>query len=363
MIPTDDPPTPDGQPPVDPALDPCTTGMADPEYIDGPPLTPPPMFPREYADPETDVARPPGRVIHLPSVITQTQRGTILAAAAWIERIYNHKEMLPASFLADIDLAPLVKKLRDLLAATDPRTPPDARPAAADDSHPMLDHEHVNGRTNAPEDLTKWGQPEEEYWAEREARRVRKAATAAEDWFVISKSLRKELDQAKEDVEKFKKLAGRTDSIVQLENEIKRLRTENERLSQPPLSPPNIVIQNLRQALQVAVNALNGVKGHAQYCDNCKSFEMVNDCLQAHHGFTHELDGPHWDVNSQVERAYKELEAWHSLRDVSTHFVPGNDGMGEEIDPTPASVRDHLKYLQTEWDDAEKHHRRRPRDC
>lgn len=123
----------------------------------------------------------------------------------------------------------------------------------------------------------------------------RKAAADAQDWYVISKALRKELDQAKEDVEKFKKLAGRTDSILQLENEIQRLRSVNEELTQQ---------------------------------------------LTAELGVTKALR--------------LELADWRALRDVSHNVVPGDDGMGEERDPTPASVRDHLNYLQAEWDGAEK---------
>ncbi len=123
----------------------------------------------------------------------------------------------------------------------------------------------------------------------------RKAAADAQDWYVISKALRKELDQAKEDVEKFKKLAGRTDSILQLENEIQRLRSVNEELTQQLTAEPGVT-----KALRL------------------------------------------------------ELADWRALRDVSHNVVPGDDGMGEERDPTPASVRDHLNYLQAEWDGAEK---------
>ena len=48
-----------------------------------------------------------------------------------------------------------------------------------------------------------------------------------------------------------------------------------------------------------------------------------------------------------------ELEEWASLSDVSTQMVPG-DGSGLEVGPTPNSIRDHITYLQGEWDGAEK---------
>ena len=50
----------------------------------------------------------------------------------------------------------------------------------------------------------------------------------------------------------------------------------------------------------------------------------------------------------------EELDSWKALRDVSTRMVPGEDGGGLELDPTPDSIREHLAYLQGEWDTAEK---------
>ena len=48
-----------------------------------------------------------------------------------------------------------------------------------------------------------------------------------------------------------------------------------------------------------------------------------------------------------------ELEEWKALRDVSCQVVPGN-GDGLEVAPTPKSIREHLNYLQEEWDNAER---------
>ncbi len=54
-----------------------------------------------------------------------------------------------------------------------------------------------------------------------------------------------------------------------------------------------------------------------------------------------------------VRRLRSYLARWQTLEDVHTNVVPGN-GDGEEVAATPESVRTHLKYLEGEWDAAEK---------
>jgi hypothetical protein len=53
--------------------------------------------------------------------------------------------------------------------------------------------------------------------------------------------------------------------------------------------------------------------------------------------------------------AENAIAAWQRvLATVHTNTVPGEDGMGEEVPATPESVRDHMTYLQSEWDAAER---------
>lgn len=61
-----------------------------------------------------------------------------------------------------------------------------------------------------------------------------------------------------------------------------------------------------------------------------------------------------WSAVGRMERMEQELMEWRDLRDVSETLVPGPDGLGEIVDPTPKSIREHLKYLQDEWDIAER---------
>lgn len=59
-------------------------------------------------------------------------------------------------------------------------------------------------------------------------------------------------------------------------------------------------------------------------------------------------------LRAENERLTDELERWNGLRDVSFQVHPGEHGCGEEIDPTPESIRSHLAYLQEEWNGAER---------
>jgi hypothetical protein len=59
-------------------------------------------------------------VIKIHAVPTPGQRSTILAAAKWLERIHDRKEMLPASFLDNTDPLPIAKELRKMLANPQP---------------------------------------------------------------------------------------------------------------------------------------------------------------------------------------------------------------------------------------------------
>jgi hypothetical protein len=58
-------------------------------------------------------------------------------------------------------------------------------------------------------------------------------------------------------------------------------------------------------------------------------------------------------LQARIAKLEEKLAEWEGLRDVSQNIVPGMDGMGEEADPTPHTVREHLTYLQAEWDAAE----------
>ena len=58
------------------------------------------------------------QTILIKGVFTPEQRNTILGAAVWIERLCERKEMLPASFLAGNDPAPLAVKLREMIKDT-----------------------------------------------------------------------------------------------------------------------------------------------------------------------------------------------------------------------------------------------------
>ena len=65
-------------------------------------------------------------------------------------------------------------------------------------------------------------------------------------------------------------------------------------------------------------------------------------------------DEEQWYRREDIDPLLRNLAEWKGLRDVSFQIFPGFDGMGEEADPTPASIREHLAYLQKEWDDAER---------
>lgn len=59
------------------------------------------------------------------------------------------------------------------------------------------------------------------------------------------------------------------------------------------------------------------------------------------------------ELKRESDARAEELNAWKALSDVSTNITPGDNG-AIEIPPTPDSIRDHLKYLQEEWDGAER---------
>lgn len=59
-------------------------------------------------------------------------------------------------------------------------------------------------------------------------------------------------------------------------------------------------------------------------------------------------------LTADNQRMQAELEEWAKLRDISERVVPDLNGDPVFLDPTPESVRGHLKYLQDEWDGAER---------
>lgn len=56
---------------------------------------------------------------------------------------------------------------------------------------------------------------------------------------------------------------------------------------------------------------------------------------------------------ARIVQLEKKQAEWEALEDVSTQVVP-SDGHGLEVGPTPKSIREHLAYLQDEWDAAER---------
>jgi len=68
------------------------------------------------------------------------------------------------------------------------------------------------------------------------------------------------------------------------------------------------------------------------------------------------VDAVDVQVSRRLERELNEAKAqlaeWDTLADVHHNVQPG-DGSGEEKPPSPSSIREHIQYLQKEWDDAE----------
>ena len=78
------------------------------------------------------------------------------------------------------------------------------------------------------------------------------------------------------------KAAGIDGAVDEILAERDKLRAINAELVE--------VLEGAKQALIHASGGLNGVYGHAQFCEECKSFEMAQSVLNDHHGFTPDIE-------------------------------------------------------------------------